>query len=97
MSEGRFTLIESKQYRRCREQLNSKYSEDLDKQLEELCLNPNPPLTKPLRGGLEGKHTVRFAKQTHRLIIQIQWTSHSITLLYLAPRNDETYHNVMWN
>lgn len=97
MSQDQFTLIESIQYQKCKQQLNSKHIEDLEKKLNELRLNPNPPLTKPLRRPLQGKHTMRFARDTYRLIIQIQWTSHAIRLLYLAPRNDETYQNVMWN
>ncbi len=68
---------------------------DLDNVLDELKKRPYPPLVKSLKGKLKGKYVTRFAEQSHRLVITINWSSRSIVLLYLASRS-RVYTGKMW-
>ena len=90
-----FKLIDTLQYKKCREKLERHYLPHLDNILEKLKTKPDPSLVKPLRGKLEGKHVARFANQSYRLVIKINWDSKSIILLYLAPRA-RSYTGKMW-
>ena len=90
-----FTEIRTAQYLRCRSRLDERYLPDLDSTIQSLLENPFPPLTKPLKGSLRGKHTVRFANQTHRLIVSVNLNSRSVSLLYLAHRA-VVYQGTMW-
>lgn len=92
LSAQRFTQILTQQYQTCRNKLNQEQLRDLDEKIEQLLIDPSPPLTKALQGSLRGKHTVRFAgnpyRPSHRLIITISWNTGTIRFLYLAPRSD---------
>jgi len=75
---------ENPKYQNSLAQLNYSEKEELDQKIEQL--KNDPTTARQLRPPFHPKYKVVFANKRYRLIISINWTSHSIKLHYVHSR-----------